>query len=80
MTGNAVIASTFPLCHLSVALGFSRSSRLGFGAKIYPFLGFESHLEFLTETGYPDDVMPRALWHTPREPSLRICAPLAHCG
>lgn len=61
MTGITVIASVFPLCHLAVALRFSQSSRLGFGAKIYPFLGFESHLEPCTETGYPDDILPCAL-------------------
>jgi len=61
MTGIIVIASTVPLCHLAVALRCFQSSRLGFGAKIYPFIGFESHLELCTETGYPDDILPCAL-------------------
>jgi len=75
MTGTIVIASMFPLCHLTVALRFFQSSHLGFGAKIYPFLGFESHLEFPTETSYPDDVMPCALG-IPLENSLLGFAPL----
>lgn len=60
MTGIIVIASMFPLCHLAVALRCFQSSRLGFGAKIYPLLGFESHLELCTENGYPDDILPGA--------------------
>lgn len=61
MTGSMLIAYMLPLCHLTVALGFSQSNHLGFDAKIYPFLGFDRPIESYAEENYPNASTLRAL-------------------
>jgi len=53
MTGSILIAYMLPLYHFSVVMRFFQSSRLGFVAKIYPFLGFESLIEYLLKLTIP---------------------------
>jgi len=79
MAGIIVIASMFPLCHLTVTLRFSQPNPLGFVTKIYPFLGLNSHLESSSEIDYPDDYIPCALGILPGN-SLIGFAPLKHVG
>jgi hypothetical protein len=57
----------FPLCHLTLTLRFFQSNRLGFVAKIYPFLGFEPSLEYL-----PGIVTSMATYHVHMIGSLEI--------
>jgi hypothetical protein len=53
MIGSIHIAYMLPLYHLAVVMRFFQSSRLGFVAKIYPFLGFESLIEYLLKSIIP---------------------------
>jgi len=53
MAGSIHIAYMLPLYHLTVVMRFFQPSRLGFVAKIYPFLGFASLIEYLLKSIIP---------------------------
>jgi hypothetical protein len=79
MTGSIHIAYMLPLYHLAVAMRFFQSSPLGLLTKIYPFIGFESLIEYVLEKTISILAHYVHVMSFPENPLVRFC-PLQHVG
>jgi hypothetical protein len=59
MAGSMLIAYILPLCHLSMALRYSRTNSPRFVAGIYPLIGFKSPLELFKDPAISKSITMR---------------------